>query len=171
MRKSFKELADLAVIMVLVIIVAVFINSQTTHAKTIFRDTYHGYELKISYNNGKTVIRWNGKKMRTYRGRYRVEMIDGAKLWNDDECYNKLIHRKNTRTIIIEKCHGTCEHNDYYKSGTIDGGSYIAYRCLGNKVKVDDEVYTWYVYTPRTNYDDDITLRFDVPAKYWRRNK
>lgn len=168
MKKTFKELGNIAVIMVMVIIMAVIINANVTHAKTVFKDGVNGYTLTVNHYRGKTIIRWNGKKYRTYRGYLKVEMIDGAELYKNNKKYNKLVHRKNKK-IIIEKCHGYCNRNDYYKSGTIDGGDYIAYRCLGNKVKPGDEIYTWFVFNPRSNYDDDRDCRFDVPTKYhWR---
>jgi len=162
MKKTFKELGDLAVIMVLVIMVAVFINGTVTHAKTLAKDSVNGYTIKAVYYNGKTRICWNGKTYSTYNGKYKVRIINER-----DFTYEKKIRRKNDRIIYIEKVTGKCVKNNYWKDGESYYG-YISYRCLGNKVHRGDKIITYFVWDPTSNSPDGCDDRFDVPLKYHR---
>jgi len=166
MKKTFKELGDLAVIMVVVIIMAVFINANVAHAKTVASDSTNGYTIKATYSNGKTRILWNGKIYHTYRGKYRVKVINES-----DFTREMKIRRKNDRIIYIEKVTGRCIRNNYWRDGKSYYG-YISYRCLGNKVRRGDKVVTYFVWCPNDNSPDGCDERFDVPLKYhWRKSR
>ena len=132
-----------------------------TYAKTVAKATVNGYEIKVTYKNGKTKVKWNGWTIHTYRGKYKVKIISEKKLTS-----KKLIERKDKKVLYIEKVTGrvTNKHLD----GKTSNGGYISYRCLGNKVRRGDKVVSFFVYNPTTRWIDDIDDRCDVPLKYHR---
>lgn len=145
--------------MVVALIVLFLVNP--TYAKTVAKSTVNGYTLTVTYKNGKTKVKWNGKTYAIYHGKYKVKIVSPRKL-----TYKKLINRNKGKILYIEKIHGTVINNR--GDGKTAEGSYICYSCLGNKVKKGDKVVTYEVYNPNNRAIDDIAERFDVPLKYKR---
>ena len=131
-----------------------------TYAKTVAKATVNGYEIKVTYKNGKTKVKWNGWTIHTYCGKYKVKIVSEKKL-----TAKKLINRKN-KILYIEKITGRVTSKQL--DGKTSNGNYISYRCLGNKVCRGDKVVTFCVYNPTTHWIDDIDDRCDVPLKYHR---
>ena len=74
---------------------------------------------------------------------------------------NLLENRMNSEKVIVERTKGTVLNED------MDGeaeGYYISYRSVPD-AQPGDEVITYLVYNPATNYIDDIIERYDVVVK------
>lgn len=74
---------------------------------------------------------------------------------------NLLENRMNSEKVIVERTKGTV------LNGNMDGeaeGYYISYRSVPD-AQPGDEVITYLVYNPATNYIDDIIERYDVVIK------
>lgn len=138
----------------LVAMMMVIVFTNTVSAKTIAKYSAKGYTLSVTYKNGKTRVKWNGKTYHTYHGKYKVKIVKESDLTE-----KKLIKRKG-KIIYVELIHGRVINNNL--DGKTSNGKYITYKKLRGKVKKGSGVVTLCVYNPNSKWIDDIHDRFDV---------
>lgn len=142
---------------IVALIILMVVLTIPTQGKTVAKRTVNGYTLSVTYEKGKTMIKWNGKTYYTYRGKFAVRFVKEKNLTA------KMLMRRKGKIIYIEILSGRVT-NRKLDGKTINGG-YISYRKLGRKVKKGDRVITFCVYNPNTYWIDDIADRFDIPVR------
>ena len=86
------------------------------------------------------------------------------KIYDPDEItYDKIVHRKGTGTVLIERLIGI---SDSSGDGTILNTedkryNYISYKSTLMDFDTGNLIVTYCVYNPDTKYDDDIINRYD----------
>ena len=112
----------------------------------------HGYAAKVSFK-GKRVAAYKFKR------KPRVKFVTHGKL-----TYEKLVARKG-KTLYVEICEGKVLNNkgDGRITNTKSRYNYISYKRTG--FRKGTRVRTYLVYNPHTDYEDDITYRFDEKSR------
>lgn len=132
------------------------ILSFTAEAKTVAKEGINGYSISVEQYNGKTVVKWNGRKIRSYKFNGKVKIVPERKLTE------KMLLRRKNKTLYIERIVGKVINNRL--DGRTSGGHHISYRSLRGKVAKGDVVITYCVYNPFTRWIDDIDERYDIVA-------
>ncbi len=138
-------------LMVMAMVVAM---AASAHGKTVAKETVGKYTISVHQNGKKTVVKWNGKKICSFRFTGKVKLISERKFTE-----SKRVNRKN-RILYIERTVGTVI--DGNGNGRTSDGGYISYRKLRGKVNKGDVVVTYCVYNPFTHWIDDVVERYDA---------
>lgn len=114
------------------------------------------------------------KKVKAYvnryyrKGRYknfRVEFISFKRLTT-----KKLTTRKQNKVIYVEILDGFVMDDDTY-SGITSDGYYISYDGVDDSLPKGSKIRTYTVYSPKSNYEDDIVYRTDRVINQERNRK
>lgn len=128
--------------------------SLTAEAKTVAKEKINGYSISVEQRGRKTVIKWNGKKIHSYRFKGKVKIVPERKLTE------KMLLRRKNKTLYIERIIGKVINNRL--DGETTEGHYMCYKSLKGKVHKGDVVITYCVYNPFTRWIDDIDERYDI---------
>lgn len=90
----------------------------------------------------------------------------GKVIVREDYTYKQLVKRKEKAQILVEEIYGTCINGK--RDGRTVDGYYISYKqergiYKGKDVPIrkGDKVKTVCIYSPYSDYEDDIIARFD----------
>lgn len=145
-----KNVWKLLVVMALMVMMAA-----SAQARTVARETVGDYTISVHQNGKKTVVKWNGKIICSFRFTGKVQIISERKLTN-----RKKMNRKD-KVLYIERVVGTV--TDDLGNGRTTNGYYMCYRTtLKGKYQKGDVVVSYCVYNPHTKWIDDITKRYDA---------
>lgn len=94
--------------------------------------------------------------------RSKKNQYDEYEFYETSELSSDILQNRNGK-VIIERCVGVVTSDD--KDGRILDFSdaihnYISYAGV-KSAKKGDKIVTYFVYNPRTNYEDDILERYD----------
>ena len=127
--------------------------------------TYHRGSVSVKVTKAKqcykATLSFKGKRAVTYKFKRkpRVKFVTPGKL-----TYEKLVARKG-KTLYVEICEGKVLNNkgDGRITNTKSPYNYISYKRTG--FRKGTRVRTYLVYNPHTDYEDDITYRFDEKSR------
>lgn len=139
---------------IFVVIATILAPSKSVEAKTVAKESINGYTISVSQHRGKTVCKWNGKRIHSYRFRGKVKIVPERKLTE------KMLLRRKGKTLYIERIVGKVINNRL--DGRTSEGHYISYRSLRGKVTKGDVIVTYCIYNPFTRWIDDIDERYDI---------
>lgn len=138
----------------LMVMIMVVIFTSNVEAKTVAKESTSNYSISVIQHKGRTVVKWNGKKIHSYKFRGKVKIISERKLTE------KMLLRRKGKTLYIERIVGKVINNRL--DGRTSEGHYISYRSLRGKVAKGDVIVTYCIYNPFTRWIDDISERYDV---------
>ena len=136
------------------VFILTIILSFTAEAKTVTKEQINGYSISVTQSKGKTVVKWNGRKIRSYKFKGKVKIVSERKLTE------KMLLRRKSKTLYIERIIGKVINNRL--DGETTEGHYMCYKSLKDKVHKGDVVITYCVYNPFTRWIDDIDERYDI---------
>ena len=138
------------------LITMIVILSTTVSAKsaTIISEKINRHTFKVERSAGVTMVKWNNKVYHRYDFKGKVKMIPERKL-----TYNMRTHRKG-KFLYIERIVGKVVDNK--GNGITSNGNPIKYTRIKPYIHKGDVIITYCVYSPYTNWFDDIDDRFDV---------
>ena len=140
----------------LMVMIMVAIFTSNIEAKTVAKESINNYSISVVQHKGRTVVKWNGKKIHSYKFRGKVKIISERKLTE------KMLLRRKGKTLYIERIIGKVI-NDRLDGRTTEN-HYMCYKSLKGKVHKGDVVITYCIYNPFTRWIDDIDERYDVIA-------
>lgn len=144
-----KNVWKLLVVMALMVMMAA-----SAQARTVAKETVGDYTISVHQNGKKTLVKWNGKTICSFRFTGKVQIISERKLTN-----RKKMNRKD-KVLYIERVVGTV--TDDLGNGRTSNGYYMCYRTSLKKAQKGDVVVSYCVYNPFTRWIDDITERYDA---------
>ena len=148
-------------IIIITLLVALLIPVYPAQSKTVTTKTYHSMKLVTRKNNrGKYTVSvyWKNKKHTSYAftRKPKIKFISTQKL-----TYNQLISRKKSNILYVELIIG--KQIDKKGNGRIlntdPNYNYISYR--KEPFNKGDKIRTYCIYNPYTDWEDDISERFD----------
>lgn len=141
-------------LLALIVTVLLLINSDVVMAKTVAKERVNGYTISVTQSKQKTTVKWNGKKIHSYKFRGKTKIVSERKLTE------KMLLRRKNKTLYIERIIGKVVNNRL--DGETTEGHYMSYRCLRGKAHKGDVIITYCIYNPFTKWIDDIDERYDI---------
>lgn len=140
---------------ILVIVAMMVVMAASVQAKTVSKETVGDYTISVHQNGKKTIVKWNGKTICSFRFTGKVQIIPERKLTN-----RKKMCRKD-KVLYIERVVGTVINNN--GDGKTSNGAYMCYRSsLKGKYHKGMVVVSYCIYNPHTRWIDDISERYDA---------
>lgn len=139
---------------ILIVIATIIVPSKSVEARTVAKESINGYTISVSQHRGKTICKWNGKRIHSYRFHGKVKVVPERKLTE------KMLLRRKGKMLYIERIVGKVINNRL--DGRTSEGYYISYKSLCGKVVKGDVIVTYCIYNPFTRWIDDIDERYDI---------